>query len=220
MDRRYASPTSPADSGSLARRCTATFPMPTPCSWPAGCVPSTDSSTRLHNTSAASKTRSLWWSNVLPFGVENLSGDPQLESLLTARNDGEAITSLSSDTAISVCLSAFHQFDVDWKLHGFDTHGLRELAEMTLRTVQSMLTDPGQEPRKGLALRRFVARWLGPAILYARITSLSIHEQDTTFQYGSGWVPLGLPHSRLEQPAPALSPDEQRLPAPSAVRPQ
>ncbi len=116
------------------------------------------------------------------FGVENLSGDPQLEGLLTARNEGKAVTSLSSDTAISVCLSAFHQFDVDWELHGFDTPGLRELAEMTLRTVQSMLTDPGQEPRKGLTLRRFVARWLGPAILYPRITSLSIHERDATFQ--------------------------------------
>ena len=112
------------------------------------------------------------------FGVENLAGDPQLESLLTARNDGEAVTSLSSDTAISVCLTTFHQLDVDWKLHGFDTLALRELAEMTLRTVQSLLTDPGQEPREGLALRRFVARWLGPAILYPRITTLSIHDRN------------------------------------------
>jgi AcrR family transcriptional regulator len=111
------------------------------------------------------------------FAVENLSGDPQLESLLTARNDGEAITSLSSDTAISVCLTAFHQFDVDWKLHGFDTLALRELAEMTLRTVQSLLTDPGQTPRDGFELRRFIARWLGPAILYPRMTSLSTHER-------------------------------------------
>lgn len=111
------------------------------------------------------------------FGVENLAGDPQLESLLTARNDGEAVTSLSSDTAISVCLTAFHQFDVDWKLHGFDTLALHDLAEMTLRTVQSLLTDPGQEPRKGIELRRFLSRWLGPAILYPRMTSLSIHDR-------------------------------------------
>ncbi len=111
------------------------------------------------------------------FGVENLAGDPQLESLLTARNDGEAVTSLSSDTAISVCLTAFHHFDVDWKLHGFDTRALHDLAEMTLRTVQSLLTDPGQEPRKGIELRRFLSRWLGPAILYPRITSVSIHDR-------------------------------------------
>jgi AcrR family transcriptional regulator len=111
------------------------------------------------------------------FGVENLSGDPQLEKLLTRRDEGEPITSLTSDTAIAFCLSVFHRLDVDWKLHGFDTTALRELAEMTLRTVQSLLTDPGQTPRKGPALRRFITQWLGPAILYPRMTSLSIHGQ-------------------------------------------
>lgn len=119
---------------------------------------------------------------IISFAVENLTGDPQLESLLTQSPEGEAAISLTSDTAIVFCLSAFHRLDVDWKLHGFDTAALRELAEMTLRTVQSILTDPGQPPREGLALRRFVARWLGPAILYPRMTSLSIHGQDATFQ--------------------------------------
>lgn len=117
------------------------------------------------------------------FGIENLAGDPQLENLLTRRQEGEAITSLTSDTAISFCLSVFHRFDVDWRLHGFDTTALRDLAEMTLRTVQSILTDPGQTPREGIELRRFLARWLGPAILYPRITSLSIHERHAS----SGW---------------------------------
>jgi AcrR family transcriptional regulator len=116
------------------------------------------------------------------FGIENLSGDPQLENLLIRRDEGEAVASLSSDTAIAFCLSVFERFDVDWKLHGFDTTNLRELAEMTLRTVQSLLTDPGQEPREGLVLRRFVAQWLGPAILHPRLTSLSIHGQDATFR--------------------------------------
>ncbi|WKG02385.1 TetR/AcrR family transcriptional regulator [Mycolicibacterium sp. HK-90] len=108
------------------------------------------------------------------FGVERLSGDPQLEKLLARRDDGEAATSLTSDTAIAFCLSVFHRLDVDWTLHGIDDTVLRELAEMTLRTVQSMLTDPGEVPRRGLALRGFVARWLGPAILYPRWASLSI----------------------------------------------
>ncbi|MBY0288586.1 MAG: TetR/AcrR family transcriptional regulator [Mycobacteriaceae bacterium] len=112
----------------------------------------------------------------ISFGVENLSGDPQLENLLTRRDEGEAVTSLTSDTAIAFCLSVFQRLDVDWTLHGFDTAALRELAEMTLRTVQSLLTDPGQRQRDGDTLRRFVARWLGPAILYPRMTSLLIHD--------------------------------------------
>lgn len=106
------------------------------------------------------------------FAVENLVGDPQLESLLTRRQEGEDVISLTADTAIAFCLSVFHRLDVDWKLHGFDDTALGELAEMTLRSVQSLLTDPGQRQRDGIALRRFVARWLGPAILYPRMTSL------------------------------------------------
>ena len=109
---------------------------------------------------------------LVSFGVQNLSGDPQLENLLSGRPEGGAVISLTSDTAITFCLSVFHRLDVDWKLHGFDTAALRELAEMTLRTVQSVLTDPGEPPRTGIALRHFVTRWLGPAILYPRMTSL------------------------------------------------
>ncbi len=118
---------------------------------------------------------------IISFAVENLTGDPQLESLLAKPSGGEAATSLTSDTAITFCLSAFHRLDVDWKLHGFDPTGLAQLAEMTLRTVQSLLTDPGQPAREGLALRRFVAQWLGPAILHPRMTSLSVYGQDATF---------------------------------------
>ncbi len=108
------------------------------------------------------------------FGVENLAGDPQLEALLTRRAEGETAISLTSDTAMAFCLSVFRRLDVDWALHGFhDDAALDELAEMVLRTVQSLLTDPGQSQRDGIALRRFVTRWLGPAILYPRLTSLS-----------------------------------------------
>ncbi len=111
------------------------------------------------------------------FGVENLAGDPQLENLMTRRHEAEPAISLTSDTAIAFCLSVLNRLDVDWKLHGFDTTSLRELAEMTLRTIQSILTDPGKSPRGGVALRRFVTRWLGPAILYQRMASLSTRER-------------------------------------------
>ena len=116
----------------------------------------------------------------ISFGVENLTGDPQLEGLLTRRHEGEPVASLTSDTAIAFCLSVLRRLDVDWKLHGFDATAMHELAEMTLRTVQSLLTDPRQPPRDEIALRRFVSRWLGPAILYPRMTSLS------TYGIGSG----------------------------------
>jgi AcrR family transcriptional regulator len=113
---------------------------------------------------------------IIAFAVENLAGDPQLESLLAPRPDGGALTSLTSDTAITFCLSVLsNRLNVDWALHGFDGPALARLAEMTLRTVQSLLTDPGQPPRDGKALRHFVTQWLGPAILLPRTASLSTH---------------------------------------------
>ncbi|MGE2722169.1 TetR/AcrR family transcriptional regulator [Mycolicibacterium celeriflavum] len=108
------------------------------------------------------------------FAVENLTGDPQLESLLTRRQEGEDAISLTSDTATAFCKAFFNRLDVDWQLHGFDGAALGDLAEIVLRTVQSMLTDPGPPARAGVALRRFVARWLGPAILYPRMMSLVV----------------------------------------------
>lgn len=107
------------------------------------------------------------------FGVQNLAGDPQLEGLMTRRQESGAVISLTSDTAITFCLSIFRRLDVDWSLHGFDDTVLTELAEITLRTVHSILVDPGEPPRDESELRRFVTRWLGPAILYPRITVLA-----------------------------------------------
>ena len=56
----------------------------------------------------------------LSFGVENLTAihnwrvsEPAME--------GGAVTSLTSDTAIALCLSVFQRLDVDWNLHGFDS---------------------------------------------------------------------------------------------------
>ncbi|MDG4669180.1 TetR/AcrR family transcriptional regulator [Mycobacterium sp. 236(2023)] len=106
------------------------------------------------------------------FAVENLIGDPQLEALLCARKGARAVISLTSDTAITFCLALFDRMDVDWALHGFDPAELAELSEMVLRTVHSFLADPGQTPRQGPALRRFIAHWLGPAILHPQTKSI------------------------------------------------
>lgn len=110
------------------------------------------------------------------FAIERLAGDPQLEGLLAWRPQDQAMTSLTSDTAITLCLWFFRRLNVDWPLHGFDDTALRGLAEMTLRTMQSLLTDPGRPSRDEKTLRRFIAQWLGPAILYPRTRSLPTYE--------------------------------------------
>lgn len=103
------------------------------------------------------------------YSVERLAGDHQFENLLTSRRRGDVTTSLTSETAMTFARSILQRFDIDWKQHGFDETALDELAELSLRTMHSLLVDPGEPPRDGVALRRFVARWLGPAILYPRL---------------------------------------------------
>jgi AcrR family transcriptional regulator len=103
------------------------------------------------------------------YAAESLAGDRQFENLLTQRGESGAITSLTSDTALTFGRSLLRRFDVDWQLHGFDDAALDELAEVSLRTLHSILIDPGEPPRVGTILRRFVARWLGPAVMYPRL---------------------------------------------------
>lgn len=103
------------------------------------------------------------------FAAENLAGERQVENLLRhGARDGSNV-SLTSDTALAFGRSMLHRFDVDWEKYGFDEAALDELAEISLRTLHSILIDPGQPPRDGIALRHFVSRWLGPAVVYPRI---------------------------------------------------
>ena len=103
------------------------------------------------------------------FAAETLRGDRQIENLLRhGARDGSNV-SLTSDTARAFGRSMLHRLDVDWDKHGFDEAALDEVAEIGLRTLHSILVDPGQPPRDGLALRGFLSRWLGPAIVYPRI---------------------------------------------------
>jgi hypothetical protein len=62
-----------------------------------------------------------------------------------------------------------HRFDIDWEHHGFDETGLDELNEFTLRLLHSFLADPGRPARSGADLRRYLIRWIGPAIAYPQV---------------------------------------------------
>jgi len=103
------------------------------------------------------------------FAVETLGDDAQFANLLRNGSRSGSTVSLTSDTARAFGRSMLHRLDVDWESQGYDEDALDELAELGLRTFHSMLVDPGQPPRDGIALRRLLARWLGPAIIYPKL---------------------------------------------------
>jgi AcrR family transcriptional regulator len=103
------------------------------------------------------------------FAVEQLSSDNQLELVLNRRDRCGQTISIVSDTALAFGRSMLHRFDIDWEHHGFDETGLDELNEFTLRLLHSFLADPGRPARSGADLRRYLIRWIGPAIAYPQV---------------------------------------------------
>jgi hypothetical protein len=105
----------------------------------------------------------------MAFAVEQLASDNQVEFVLHQRNRSGQTISMMSDTALAFSRSMLHRFDVDWEQHGFDQVGLDELAEFSLRVLHSFLSDPGRPPRSGADLRRYLTRWIGPAVAYPQM---------------------------------------------------
>ena len=103
------------------------------------------------------------------FAVEQLASDNQVEFVLNQRHHGGQTVSIMSDTALAFGRSMLHRFDIDWEQYGFDEAGLDELNEFCLRVLHSFLADPGRPPRSGADLRRYLTRWIGPAIAYPQM---------------------------------------------------
>jgi AcrR family transcriptional regulator len=102
------------------------------------------------------------------FAVEQLASDKQVDLVLNQRRGGQSV-SIVSDTALAFGRSMLHRYDIDWEKHGFDEAGLDELNEFTLRVLHSFLADPGRPSRTGDDLRRYLVRWIGPAVAYPQM---------------------------------------------------
>ncbi|WP_374021352.1 TetR/AcrR family transcriptional regulator [Mycobacterium sp. HNNTM2301] len=105
----------------------------------------------------------------LAFAIEQLASDNQVEVVLSQRHRGGRKVSIISDTALAFGRSMLHRYDIDWESYGFDEAGLDELNEFGLRLLHSFLADPGRPARSGADLRRYLTRWLGPALAYPQL---------------------------------------------------
>lgn len=105
----------------------------------------------------------------MAFAIEELASDNQVEFVLSQRQRGGQKVSIISDTALAFGRSMLHRYDIDWESYGFDEAGLDELNEFSLRVLHSFLADPGRPARSDSDLRRYLTRWLGPAIAYPQL---------------------------------------------------
>jgi AcrR family transcriptional regulator len=100
----------------------------------------------------------------IAYTFEQLAIDKYL-SLVFQPGKASAFTAgVTSDEAIAFGREILHRFDVDWAAAGFDEQKLDELVEVMLRTVQSLIVDPGRPPRSGTRLRKFLGEWIAPSV--------------------------------------------------------
>jgi AcrR family transcriptional regulator len=95
---------------------------------------------------------------------EHLREDPALKRLIAPGRLGSTVADLTSSSSIDLGRILIAGFGIDWDELGWDETRQRELVEHLLRTLQSLVLDPGDPVRSGSELRAYLQRWLAPAL--------------------------------------------------------
>jgi AcrR family transcriptional regulator len=101
---------------------------------------------------------------VVAYVYEHLRDDPVLNRLIVPGRIGSTVTGITASSSIMLGRSLLSSFPVDWADAGLDGDSLRELVEHLLRTLQSLVLDPGDPERSAEELRAYLQRWVAPAL--------------------------------------------------------
>lgn len=99
----------------------------------------------------------------LAFTLEWLPSDKHIQ-LMLVRDFTKASAGITSDIGINFSHGILAGLDVDWTEFGLADADLDDLAEYTLRILQSFTIDPGRPPRTGEVLRTYLRRWVAPVL--------------------------------------------------------
>ena len=101
---------------------------------------------------------------VVAFIYEHLRDDPALNRLIAPGRISTTLAGMTAPDAIALGRSLLSGFPVDWDAVGVDAVAQRELVEHLLRTLQSLVIDPGHPERSPAELRAYLDRWVAPAV--------------------------------------------------------
>lgn len=98
--------------------------------------------------------------------LEALPSEPYIGILVSAPRVGTFARGFTSPHAARFGRLMLERLHVDWAALGLTGPGFDEFVEQMLRTMQSLVIDPGTPPRRGQPLRDYLNRWLwAPAIM-------------------------------------------------------
>jgi AcrR family transcriptional regulator len=100
--------------------------------------------------------------------LEQLPSEPYIGLLLSTERVNTFAPVITSPTAVAFGRTLFERVDIDWESLHLTESLFDEFLEHVLRTIQSLVLDPGP-PRSAGALRQYLARWLwAPAVQAGR----------------------------------------------------
>jgi AcrR family transcriptional regulator len=105
-----------------------------------------------------------WFVEALATAIERVPDRGYLTLLLASGRTEPFARGVTSPEAMAVGREVVTRSSIDWPAHGYDSGDIDELIELMLRILQSMIIDPHTPQRTPRQLRRFLRRWLAPAL--------------------------------------------------------
>ncbi|MFN2562308.1 MAG: TetR/AcrR family transcriptional regulator [Jatrophihabitans sp.] len=107
---------------------------------------------------------------VVAYVYEHLRDDPALNRLIAPGRISTTLAGLTAPSSIALGRSLLADLPVDWVEAGVDGDEQRELVEHLLRTLQSLVIDPGDPERSPAELRAYLTRWVSPAVRASQVS--------------------------------------------------
>lgn len=105
---------------------------------------------------------------IVAYIIERLPDEPMLKLLLENDRSNQFSRRLLEPVVIARCRIILQHSRIDWDSLGYTEADIDELIEFLLRIIQSMVVAPPDPPRAGAELRRYLHRWIGPALSATR----------------------------------------------------
>ena len=105
-----------------------------------------------------------WIVEGIAIPIEWLPSRHHLVLLLAAGRSEPFARGFTSPVAVDMTRLAFRLSSIDWTAQGFTPEDLDELMHLMLRLIASMLIDPPDPPYTKSELRRYLRRWIAPAV--------------------------------------------------------
>jgi AcrR family transcriptional regulator len=101
---------------------------------------------------------------IVAYIYEHLRDDLALNRLIAPGRISSTVAGMTTPSAIALGRAWLAGFPVDWDAAGLSGDVQAEFVEHLLRTLQSFVLDPGEPARSGAEVRRYLQRWVAPAL--------------------------------------------------------